>query len=340
MFWATSAGPTTLQLWNPFETGGRILRTEPAKKPISWQDLQQPVVCNKTDAERLTSFLNNHYKGEDWTLQLSVEKVRIILENSLALLAVRGEDIIGCILSRPLGGTLFGFPTLLEEVRVIEGLCIRPDQRGKHVAGWLIAWTDYYTSQLRPTVHIWYRELPVAPSSWTSTAMQVESYSYVKTKLVLLDTAIMMQLPFEVWSPLWKQSKLDCIHSNGILDSEDLLCFSPIEIMSPTLFSMVIVVNTHRRTLEGAAGPAAAVWEVLWCSSTNAYRRLNGVAFQLEAIGKGGVLFATDAKERGMVMGGWPSPWVCGSAGVHCTYFYNYLPPIRPLHLVALRGCI
>lgn len=335
MFWATSAGPTALQLWNPFETGGRILRTEPAKKPVVWQDLQQPVVCNRTDAERLAVFLNKYYKGEDWTLELSIEKIRLILENSLALLAVRGGEIIGCILSRPLGGTLVGFSTPLEEVRVIEGLCIRSDQRGQHLAGWLIAWADYYTSQLRSTVHIWYRELPIAPSSWSSTAMQVESYAFIKTKLIVLDTAIMVQIPFELWSPIWKQSTLECIYSNGILDSEELLCFSPIEIISPTLFSMVIVANTHRRTTEGGI-----IWEVLWCSSTNAYRRLNGVAFQLEAIGKGGVLFATDANERGKVTKGWPSPWVVGTAGVHCTYFYNYLPTSRPLSLVALRGCI
>jgi hypothetical protein len=82
------------------------------------------------------------------------------------------------------------------------------------------------------------------------------------------------------------------------------------------------------------------IWEVLWCSSMGAYRRLNGVALQLETTGQGGVLFATDAKERGGVTGGWVSPWVTGHAGVHCTYFYNYIPAIRPLRMVALRGCL
>jgi len=335
MFWATSAGPTTLQLWNPFESGDRILRTEPAKAPAPWKELKQPVVCNRTDAERLTLFLNQYYKGEDWTLHLSVEKVQSIISMSIVLLAVREGEIVGCILSRPLGGTLQGLTTPHPFVQVIEGLCVRSDLRGQHLAGWLIGWIDFYTSQHRPNILIWYRELPVAPSSWTSTAMQVESYSYVKTKLVLLDTSIMVQVPFEIWSPIWKQSTLDCVYSDGILDSEDLLCFSPIELTTPTLLSMVLVVNTHRRTTTGGS-----VWEVLWCSSTNSYKRLNGVAFQLEAIGKGGVLFATDANERGKVVKGWPSPWVCGSAGVHCTYFYNYIPSKRPLSLVALRGCI
>ena len=337
MFWATSAGPTVLQLWNPFESGGRILRTEPAKKPEPWKELVQPVVCNLTHAEELTVFLCNEYKGEDWTLHLSVQKVRSILSNSVALVAMRNNEILGCILSRPLGGTLCGNSMMLEEVRVIEGLCVRSDQRGQHLAGWLIAWIDYYTSHLRPTIHLWYRELAVAPSSWTSTAMQVESYSYVKTELVILDTSIMVQVPLETWFPVWKENVASsgCAYSNGILDAEDTVCFSPLEIVHPTLFSMVVVVNTHRRTSTGGM-----VWEVLWCSSTNSYKRLNGVAFQLEATGKGGVLFATDAKERGGVTGGWLSPWVTGRAGVHCTYFYNYIPSVRPVRLVAFRGCI
>ena len=337
MFWSAAAGPSALQLWNPFETGGRILRMTAAVRPAQWQDLTQPVVCNLTHAAKLTEFLCKNYKGEDWTLHVSVEKIRQILSTSIALCAVRGDDILGCILSRPLGGTLCGPQMMLEDVRVIEGLCVRQDQRGQHLAGWLIAWTDYYTSQHRPTVHVWYRELPATPSSWTSTAMQVESYSYVKTDLVLLDTSIMIQLPLDIWSPVWKEqiASSGSVYSNGILDAEDILCFSPLEIVPPSLYSMVIVVNTHRRTAAGGA-----VWEVLWCSATGAYRRLNGVAFQLQAVGKGGVLFATDAKERGGITGGCPSPWVTGRAGVHCTYFYNYIPPVRPLRMVAIRGCI
>jgi hypothetical protein len=250
--------------------------------------MKQPVVCNRTDAERLTLFLNKHYKGEDWTLHLSVEKVQSIISTSIVLLAVRGGEILGCILSRPLGGTLQGLTTPHPFVQVIEGLCVRSDLRGQHLAGWLIGWIDFYTSQPRPNILIWYRELPTAPSSWTSTAMQVESYSYIKTKLVVLDNMPMIQIPFETWRPIWQQSRLDCVYSDGILDSEDLLCFSPSE--RPSLFSMVIVVNTHRKTLEGGS-----IWEVLWCSSTGAYLRLNRVASQLETMEKGGLLFATDA---------------------------------------------
>jgi len=335
MFWATSAGPTALQLWNPFEAGDRILRTESAKAPAPWKELKQPVVCNRTDAGRLTAFLNKHYRGEDWTLHLSIEKAQSIISTSIVLLAVREGEILGCILSRPLGGTLQGLTNPLPFVQVIEGLCVRSDLRGQHLAGWLIGWIDFYTSQPRPNILIWYRELPVAPSSWTSTAMQVESYSYIKTKLVVLDTMPMTRIPFETWSSLWKTEMISSghIYSDGILDSEDLLCFSPSD--RPSLFSMVIVVNTHRKTLEGGS-----VWEVLWCSSTGAYLRLNGVASQLEEMGQGGLLFATNAKERGGATGGWPSPWVCGRAGVHCTYFYNYIPSKRPLSLVALRGCL
>jgi len=337
MFWAGSAGPTVLQLWNPFESGGRILRTEPAKKPEPWKELVEPVVCNLTHAAELSTFLCKEYKGDDWTLHFTVEKVRSILSNSVALVAMRNNEILGCILSRPLGGTLHGLSTPLEDVWVIEGLCVRTDQRGQHLAGWLIGWIDFYTSQHKPNTLIWYRELAIPPSSWTSTAMQVESYSYVKTELVVLDTAIMVQIPLEIWFPIWKEQigSSGCIYSDGILDAEDILCFSPLEILHPTLFSMVVVVNTHRRTSTGRM-----VWEVLWCSSTNSYKLLNGVAFQLEATGKGGVLFATDAKERGGVTGGWLSPWVTGRAGVHCTYFYNYIPSVRPLRLVTLRGCV
>lgn len=334
MFWSSSAGPSTLQLWNPFESGGRILRTEPAKKPSPWQDIVAPIICNVTHAMELRKFLCTEYKGDDWTLHISVEKVRSILSNSIALIAVRDGNILGCILSRPLGGKLrSGTQMMLEDVRVIEGLCVRSDQRRQHLAGWLIAWADYYTSQQGPTVHMWYRELPVTP--WTSTAMQVESYSYVKTNLVVLDVASMVQIPLELWFPIWKEqiAGAGVAYSDGVLDAEDILCFSPLEIVSPSLYSMVVVVNTHRRT-------GGAVWEVLWCSSTGAYRRLNGVAFQLQATGKGGLLFVTDAKERGGITGGCPSPWVTGTAGVHCTYFYNYIPPIRPLRLVTLRGCI
>ena len=54
---------------------------------------------------------------------------------------------------------------------------------------------------------------------------------------------------------------------------------------------MVVVLDTHRRSLDGRK-----IWEVLWCPSTDAYKRLNGVAFQLEHSGRGGMVFATDAK--------------------------------------------
>jgi len=336
MFWSSSAGPSAFQLWNPFEKRQRILRTEPAKKPPTWNGIMQPIVCNRTNAQELTEFLCKEYRGSDWTLNLSVDWMqRRLTSDTLALLVKEADQIIGCIFSRPLGGSLRGSDLLLPDVRVIEGLCVRNDRRGQHLAGWLIAWMDYYTSQHKPIAHLWYRELPAVP--YFSSAVQVETYVYVKTNLVLLDTVMMVKVAFETWSPVWNAniSRIDCIYSNGILDPEDLLCFTTLENIPLSLFSMVIVVNTHRLTLDGKM-----IWEVLWCSSTNAYKRLNGVAFQLEALGHGGLLFATDAKERGGVTGGWPSPWVAGTAGVHCTHLYNYLPSERSFSIVALRGCI
>ena len=336
MFWSSSAGPTAFQLWNPFESKGRILRMDPAKKPPPWKGIVQPIVCNRTNAKELTEFLCKEYRGSDWTLDLSINWVeRRLTSDTLALMVKEDDQIVGCIFSRPLGGTLRGSDILLSDVRVIEGLCVRANRRGQHLAGWLIAWMDVYTSHHKPIVHLWYRELPKAP--YFSTAVQVETYAYIKTNLVLLDTVMMMKVAFETWSPVWKAniSKIACTYSDDILDPEDLLCFTTLEDIPLSLFSMVIVVNTHRRSSEGTM-----IWEVLWCSSTGAYKRLNGVAFQLEALGHSGILFATDAKERGGVTGGWPSPWVIGTAGVHCTHLYNYLPPHSPLTLVALRGCI
>lgn len=336
MFWSSSAGPTAFQLWNPFEKGGRILRMDPAKKPPTWKGVVHPIVCNRTNAKELTEFLCKEYRGSDWILDVSVDWVqRRLTSDTLALMVKEDDQIVGCIFSRPLGGTLRGGDLLVPDVRVIEGLCVRADRRGQHLAGWLIAWMDVYTSHHKPIVHLWYRELPKAP--YFSTAVQVETYAYIKTNLVVLDTVMMMKVAFETWSPVWKAniSKIACMYSDDILDSEDLLCFTTLEDVPLSLFSMVIVVNTHRRSPDGKI-----MWEVLWCSSTGAYKRLNGVAFQLEALGHSGILFATDAKERGGVTGGWPSPWVIGTAGVHCTHLYNYLPPHSPLSLVALRGCI
>ena len=333
MFWSSSAGPTLFQLLNPFESGNRLLRLTPAVKPPAWKEIVQPIICNQTHAKELTEFLCKEYKGDDWTLDLSVEWMSPRLSSdTLALTVKEHDEIIGCILSRPLGGTLYGTGSPLTNVRVIEGLCIRPDQRGQHLAGWLIAWADYYTSHHTPTVHIWYRELPATPSF--STAMQVETYSYLKTKSILYNVTPMVQLAYDVWSPIWKEFRFDGIYSDGILDPDDILCFSRVAT-TISVQSMVIIVNTHRRTSDGY------VWEVLWCKhNTDSRFRLNGTAFQLETTGTGGLLFATDALERGGVTREYPSPWIVGTAGVHCTYFYNYIPSVRPIRLVALRGCI
>ena len=333
MFWSSSAGPTFFQLLNPFESGGRLLRTEPAAKPSSWKEIVQPIVCNRTNAKELTEFLCKEYKGDDWTLDLSVEWMsQRLSSDTLALIVKERDEIIGCILSRPLGGTLFGTGSPLTNVRVIEGLCVRSDRRGDHLAGWLIAWADYYTSLHQPIAHLWFRELSTASSF--STAVQVETYSYLKTKSILYNVTPMVQLAYDVWSPIWKEFRFDGVYSDGILDPDDILCFSRVAT-EISVQSMVIIVNTHRRTVDGC------VWEVLWCKhNTDSRFRLNGTAFQLEATGKGGLLFATDALEHGGVTREYPSPWIVGTAGLHYTYFYNYIPSVRPIRLVALRGCI
>lgn len=340
MFWSNSAGPSALQVWNPFDKGDRILRVEPAKKPAPWKGIEQPALCNSSHATEVATFLSNHYRGSDWTLDCTPEWILRCMNGGALVLSVRdtySKELLGIIFSRPLGGNLIGVGSKsLQDVRVIEGLCVRSDRRGLHLAGWLIAWADYYTSQHKPTIHVWFREVD-RPPSFGSTHIQSEQYVYIKTNLVVLDTVLMLELDYDVWSSAWlsQGSTLGCAYSDGIYDHEDLVCFSTPESIPCNIYSMVVLLDTHRRSLKGEK-----IWEVLWCPSTNAYKRLNGVAFQLQQSGRGGILFATDAKERGGAKGGWPSPWVSGRAGIHLTYFYNYLPPTRSVNLVALRGCI
>jgi hypothetical protein len=348
LFWEGSAGPSFYDYINMFDSGGRFMRLIRAHKPAPYTNesliLNEPEFLTKSNASEIATFWNTHYCDVDWRMDASEEWVSSLFDSSKVVLGVRDERnrLIGTIMSRKIGGNLVGVQVGMtltsDRIFVIEGLCIHRDFRGKHLAGWLISYMDYITSEHGPVAHIFSRELESIP--YFSNAIEVETYGYIETskvkesqtkKVVLLDDYVFqtkfMDLLFQL-----NLKYLDKIAlSTGIIDSGDMMCFVCWGMVNGT----VVIADSHRKTNKDLK-----IYEVIFCMGKETELLLNSVAFELEKSGKGGILFGTDNPYHGALNASFSDPWKFGTSGYHATYFYNYLPAIRKLNFLLVRNSI
>ncbi len=339
-FWSTAdmAGPTSwdvLRFWDH----PRPLRQEPRKRPASLGIFHQPELL--TDAAALTTFWRNHYRGEDWVFAPEPEWIAGILAAPTTLaLGVREEgQIVGSIVCRAVGGDgPFRLGTLeLPTAFVIEGLCIHPRWRGHHVAGWLIAWVDHLANQGGPQAFFWSREAPPRDITYVAT----HTYGYLPLSALVSDRSDEIRLPeavpWDAFRRLWASyvPRWDIL---GEATFPTSLPTDPLRVWRQGA-NYVVVSDTRRRTLTGGR-----IWEVQFCGDlyapTEGFIRREGEGRRmLEAVGAllaaeggeerdRGLLFVSSAPWQGGCVTTWPRPWIVGTAGVHTTYIYNYMPPV------------
>ena len=207
--------------------------------------------------------------------------------------------------------------------RVIEGLCVHSAHRGQQLAGCLIALADAETSRTGPVVHLWWRELPVAP--WMlSTALCAHVYAYLD--------CVHAQKRLHV-SPCALQDVRIRPHT---AEGPHIISYTPNNrcgrLQAWTIAggiagdaaaaATVVVVDTRRKPRGG--DPSRSIFEVVWCSPHTTAAALETVGAML---GSKAILFASSASYQGGATAAWTAPWHYGTAGVHAWYIYNYIPP-------------
>lgn len=343
-FWYCSdtAGPGLLDVARVWDREPRILRPYNRTKPTPWvsasnETYSRPIRLHGGHAAEVAAFWRTHYGGTDWCLDATEDWVRAILTAkttmALGIVQTGTNQLLGTIVSRPavqeMAYILVGEQAALRDARVIEGLCIHKEQRGHHLAGWLIAWMDYWTHSLRPTVHFWFREVgPQAPT----TEIVRATWTYVR--IAELPTSA-LQPPMHRMTPneftaLWESSVPTWRHAKAVLGSrpfgEDTTCWEIWRHES----AIVVLLNTRRRTRPGHE----PIWEVAWCGEVRQgllYPGLRDARPLIEAAAQQGctegLVFVTDEPHRGGASSAWGSPWHFGTSGLQLTYVYNYMPP-------------
>lgn len=351
-FWHTSerAGPTLWDVARIWDRTPRYLRTQERSKPAHWEGVEAPTRLTRRHASEVAEFWRTHYRGKDWWLDAADAWVEEMLGSSTTIAyGVFSSDaphiLIATILSRPLCGdlgyVLVGETDVLQTCRVIEGLCVHRGWRGRHVAGWLISWVDYITSSIRPTAHVWSRELP---TYLPTTDIALHQYGYVKlSDLPSKDPQKSKDSPLpsvsrmdwkefvDLWTanaPSWRSSDR-MIVSCPFSERSDLDC---LEVWKSE-DQIVVIANTRRKTVD----TSSTIWEILWCGtklgSSHLQAALPTDSFRpiIEAVGmaegRTGILFVSDAAHQGAATTNWPSPWKIGTSGYHSVNLYNFMPP-------------
>jgi GNAT superfamily N-acetyltransferase len=334
----------------------RPLRPQNRARPTAFDGQTEPAVLQGQDAVRVSEFWRRYYGGEDWWLDVGPTEVRAILEDTtgLALGVSDGDGVLmGTILCRsivPAGAKLcVGTDVSLPIAYRIEGLCVHPDWRGKHLAGWLIAWVDYQMNREGPNAFFWAREVPAAIHG---TNISLHTYSYCRiTDLRIARQRYMSVQAIRIsWSDIckmWANSATGWRSSDRIVgtrlfseDAERMEAWTNNESGQ-----VVILADTMRRTREDNE----PIWEVQWCGwrtlsgnllparQEDDFRRLLETAATADT--RKGVLFASDVWMQGGAKQGWPLPWKFGTSGFHAIYIYNYMPPtFWTCELIALRS--
>ena len=367
-FWNTSdnAGPSLLDVAKFWDRRPRPLRKENRTRPQPFEGHKEPVQLFGQDANRVADFWRRHYGGEDWWLDLGPAEVRNILNDPDGLafgVAENNGDLVGTILCRalvPAGGELcVGTEATLEKAYRIEGLCVHPAWRGRHLAGWLIAWVDYTMNREGPNAFFWAREVPTGAHG---TDISMHTYAYARIadlRKARADYAPVnaIQLSWKDMAEMWAKSapawKSDGRIVGTRLFAEDA---ERMEVWTDTDTSQVIILADTMRRTRGAKGSAVGgdpanepIWEVQWCG----WRTMMGTLLParqeadfrrlLETVAtigrQGGLIFVSDALMQGGAKMSWPLPWKFGTSGFHAIYIYNYMPPtFWTCELVALRS--
>ncbi len=268
----------------------------------------------------------------------------VIQEDDTLVLGAVGADgsLVGTIACRSVvssGGILLvGTEAVLQKAYRIEGLCVHPEWRGKHLAGWLIAWVDYIMNRDGPNAFFWSREVPTGVHG---TDLAIHTYAHLDpTKLqrpIVMSSPNLKRIPWSEMQRLWERSASSWRGRTSIVSDR---LFEEDGTRMEAWFDqdtsrVILIADTFRKT----RGENRPILEVQWCGWLTIVGTLlsakDGEDFRhvLEAVAlqqRGGqhpILFATDAVCQGGARMGWPLPWKFGTSGFHAIYLYNYMPP-------------
>lgn len=329
-FWSTpeTAGPTTwdvLRFWDK----PRPLRPQGRGRPLPFGPWQAPVRVGDADIHALTQFWTEHYNGADWVFRPEPEWVASVLaSNTFALIVRENQAIVGSIVCRGIGSEGFRLGSLgLPNAYMIEGLCIHPQWRGQHLAGWLIAWVDHLANTTGPQAFFWSREAP--PRDLTYVASH--TYAYLPLSGVAsrrIEETGLTAIPWEAFRRIWASYVPRWNVEEAAFPTE--LPADPLRVWRLCNETMYVVVSDTRRWTRAGR----KIWEVQFCGDLYTPWEANTEARDvLEAVGSllategDGLLFVSSAPWQGGCTT-WPRPWVVGTAGYHTTYIYNYMPPV------------
>jgi hypothetical protein len=334
-FWSEkqNAGPHVLDVMRFWDRSPRYLRQRNRERPLPFDDMDDPVRLRASEhSKQVAHFWNAHYAGPDWRMDASEEWVRSILEepDTTALGVFAGSFLVGTILARPVGRDIqIGLTGKLETAYMIEGLCIHPRWRGRHMAGWLIAWIDYVGNRAGPQAFFWCREVSTALHT---TDIALHTYAYLRCSSITEDPLPeLRQMHWDKFVGLWRlSSPLWRTKSTIIGATEGPGCRHSLEAWQDTDTGRIAVIaNTHRKTMTNEP-----IMEVVWCGHLTPALNLRGATGDfrdmLEAVAfrhRTTVLFTTDAEHHGGAHAGWPHPWIFGKSGFHSIHIYNYMPP-------------
>lgn len=321
-FWSkTTAAPSLFHLVCPKTP--RYLRTLPAPPPHH-AEFVSPRRAVAADAPIIATFWHNHYGDSDWMLDIQVARVARTIQQGIVLLLYHSGKLIATIVSSPAAPVAyFSNGAVLRNLRIIEGLCVHRDWRGKSLAGYMIGWMDFVTSQNDPVAHLWSREIP-RPGLF-STAIANHIYAYIDSRHALEK----LQCYPMNWSEFTNHQKKQRFGKLlSLATGHDKIFFENYENSFGLLTAwktldcrqIAVIYNTERR----CRSDGRPIYEVI------AYYGLSEEsAVFLESIAAkyNGIVFASSGKFQGGASPSWRHPWVYGTSGVHAWYIYNYIPP-------------
>ena len=325
-FWSkTTAAPSILTLFS--SSAPRFIRNTPAHRPSSAY-LGEPKRASIDDVSAITKFWLNNYGGSDWVLDAREAWVGMYIADPavVTLVLISEGAIIATIVSTPaIAGKTYMSNGGIVGLRVIEGLCVRNDMRGKKVAGHMIAWIDYLTSNSidGPVAHLWMRETS-SPSTIT-TAIAQYTYAYIdcaRATRKIKSTRMS-------WDDFITEHKVIADYKlRGLTEGDPCIVARDPYSRRGDLIAwrsddhMVVITNTRRLTR--TPSHVRPIWEVVWYSGDpkTTMHFLESVASYYT-----GMLFASSGKYQGGASAAWSTPWVFGRSGCHAWYIYNYIPP-------------
>jgi GNAT superfamily N-acetyltransferase len=297
-------------------------------------------------APLLAAFWSTHYRGSDWRFVLGAEDVRTLLaEKRVLALGVFNPrmdgQLLATIVARPLtdeGVELcVGEKGRVEGAYIVEGLCVDPAWRGKHLAGWLISWVDYLLSRDRPRLFLWSRE---APTALSTTNITNALYAYIRSRdLPVATDPHLRPVAWDTFRTLWANATPHWSCTTAVFPTALPSTQERLRVWLHELWGIVVVLSDTRRYTEGGE----TVWEVQWCGSVDGDNRmlpwdkkgdprmaqmLTFLVGELVGSSKNEViLFVTDVPHQGGATTEWYQPWHVGRSGFHQTYMYNFMPP-------------